>query len=204
VKDELAAAGTGSGNLLASQADRDQRVEMLKVAFVQERLTKDEFDLRVGQALASRTYAELAAVTADIPAALTGYQLPRPPVRPQARPPMSTAAKAGVCVAMAIAVPAVMAIAWGTVALLLFAPFYFMALLVAGAQMLASRHDKRSRGQLPPRLSPRTDGPGRPAAAEAEQPPQVNFARRRAAEATPSRLRRPHVPGVRPAADLPA
>ena len=31
-------------------------------------LTKDEFDARIGQALASRTYAELAAVTADLPA----------------------------------------------------------------------------------------------------------------------------------------
>ncbi len=199
MKDELAAAGAGSGNLLASRADREQTVEMLKVAFVQERLTKDEFDLRVGQALASRTYAELAAVTADIPAALIGYQLPRTPVQTQARPPMSTAAKAGMCVAMAIAVPAVMAMAWGPVVFLLFAPFYFMALLVAGAQMLASRHDKRSRGQLPPRPSARTDGPGRPAAAEAEQPPQVNPARRHTAEVTPSRLRRPHLPGARPA-----
>ena len=37
-------------------------------------LTKDEFDLRVGQALASRTYADLGALTADIPA--LGDQLP--------------------------------------------------------------------------------------------------------------------------------
>jgi Domain of unknown function (DUF1707) len=197
--DELAAAGTGSGNLLASQADREQTVEMLKVAFVQERLTKDEFDLRVGRTLGSRTCAELAAVTADIPAGLIGYQLQRTPVRAQARPPMSTAAKAGICVAMAIAVPAVMALAWGPVAPFLFAPFYFMALLVAGAQMLASRHDKRSHGQLPPRPSPRTDGPQRPAAAEGGQPPQVNPARRRTAEATRSRLRRPQWPGARPA-----
>jgi hypothetical protein len=161
--DELAAAGKGSGNLVASQADREQTIEMLKVAFVQERLTRDEFDLRVGQALASRTYAELAAVTADIPAGLIGYQLPRTPVRAHARPPMSTAAKAAICVAMAIAVPAVMSIAWGVVAPALFAPFYFMALLVAGVQMLASRHEKRARGQLPPRPSPRTGGRYRPA-----------------------------------------
>jgi hypothetical protein len=37
---------------------------------VQGRLGKDEFDLRVGQAFGSRTYAELAAVTADLPAGL--------------------------------------------------------------------------------------------------------------------------------------
>jgi len=197
-EDELAAAGTGSGNLLASRADREHTIEMLKVAFVQDRLTKDEFDLRVGQVLASRTYAELAAVSADIPVGLIGQRLPRTPARTQARPPMSTAAKAGICVAIAIAVPAVMAIAWGADAPLLFVPFYFMALVVAGAQMLATRHDKRSRGQLPPRSSPRTGGPHRPAAAEAEQSSQINPARR-TAEATRSRLPRPRFPGAWPA-----
>jgi hypothetical protein len=55
----------------ASHADRDQVIDVLKAAFVQERLAKDEFDLRVGQALVSRTGAELAALTADIPAGLT-------------------------------------------------------------------------------------------------------------------------------------
>jgi DUF1707 SHOCT-like domain len=44
----------------------------LKAAFIQGRLTKDEFDSRVGRAFGSRTYAELAALTADIPAGLTG------------------------------------------------------------------------------------------------------------------------------------
>jgi len=34
---------------------------------VQGRLAKDEFDLRVDQALASRTYAELAVVTLTCP-----------------------------------------------------------------------------------------------------------------------------------------
>ena len=41
-------------------------------------LAKDEFDLRVGQAFASRTYAELAAVTAGLPAALTAAKAPWP------------------------------------------------------------------------------------------------------------------------------
>ena len=198
-EDELAAARAGSGNLLASRADREQAIELLKVAFVQDRLTKDEFDLRVGQTLAARTYAELAAVTADIPAGLIRNRLPRTPVRAQARPPMSTGAKASICVAIAIAVPMVMALAWGADALVLFALFYFMALLVAAAQMLASRHEKRSRGQLPPRPSPRTGGAHRPAAAEAEPPTQIDPARRRTTEATRSRLPRPELPGARPA-----
>jgi hypothetical protein len=61
-----------------SHAEREQAVVLLKAAFVQGRLAKDEFELRVGWALASRTRAELAAVTADIPADLMGAQLPWP------------------------------------------------------------------------------------------------------------------------------
>jgi Domain of unknown function (DUF1707) len=48
-------------------AGREQVIAALKAAYVQGRLTKEEFDLRVGQALAM--YAELDALTADIPAA---------------------------------------------------------------------------------------------------------------------------------------
>jgi len=67
--DEIAAAASqGDGRLRASHADREQVIEVLKVAFVRERLAKDEFDLRVGQAFAARTHAELAAATAGIPA----------------------------------------------------------------------------------------------------------------------------------------
>ena len=69
--DELATVAGGRGHLRASHADREQVIENLKAAFVQGRLTKDELDLRAGQALASRTYAELAALAADIPAGLT-------------------------------------------------------------------------------------------------------------------------------------
>lgn len=79
------AADSCRRDLRASHADRDQVVGTLKVAFVQGRLAKDEFDLRVGQALASRTYAELRAVTADLPAGLAGSEQPEPP-RPAQRP----------------------------------------------------------------------------------------------------------------------
>src|SRR5579872_7266089 len=56
------------GRLRASHADREQVVDLLKAAFVQGRLTQDELDGRIGQALAARTYAELATATADLPA----------------------------------------------------------------------------------------------------------------------------------------
>ena len=83
--DQVAAAGRG--RLRVSHADRERVIGTLKAAFVQGRLAKDEFDARVGHALASRTYADLAALTADIPAGLTGAQPPRnPPGRSPGRP----------------------------------------------------------------------------------------------------------------------
>jgi hypothetical protein len=59
---------------------------MLKVAFVQGRLTKDEFDSRVGQALTARTYAELAVLAADLPARLIDAAPLRRAVRGATRP----------------------------------------------------------------------------------------------------------------------
>lgn len=61
----------GRGHLLAADADRERAVGTLKIAFVQGRLTKDELEVRAGQAFSSRTYADLAAVTADLPTGLT-------------------------------------------------------------------------------------------------------------------------------------
>jgi len=100
-------AGTGAGKapggayflgrFRASDADREQVIDTLKVAFVQGRLTRDELDARAGQTFASRTYAELAAVTADIPAGPpaarepTGQPAARQPAgRPAAGEPAGT------------------------------------------------------------------------------------------------------------------
>ena len=60
---------------------------MLKAAFVRGRLAKDEFDLRVGQAFAARTHAELAAVTASLPAEPTTAESPAP-ARTEFEPPV--------------------------------------------------------------------------------------------------------------------
>jgi DNA-binding beta-propeller fold protein YncE len=70
--DEKAAGRPGRGHLRASDADRERVIAAVKAAFIQGRLTKDEFDSRVGRALGSRTCAELARLTADLPAGLTG------------------------------------------------------------------------------------------------------------------------------------
>jgi len=79
------------GHLRASHADREQVIDTLKAAFVQGRLAKDEFDARMARAFASRTYVELAAVTADIPAGLAAVQPLRTPVRALSRAEMAAA-----------------------------------------------------------------------------------------------------------------
>jgi hypothetical protein len=83
-------------------ADREQVIGVLKAAFVQGLLAKHEFGLRVGQMLASRTYAELAALTADLPAGLAAAKPPWPwPARARGgRPPRGTAG--GITVATAL------------------------------------------------------------------------------------------------------
>src|SRR5260370_3503254 len=83
--DEKAAGGPGRGHFRALHADRERGIAALKAAFIQGRLTKDEFDSRVGRALGSRTYAELAALTADLPAGLT-EPVARNALQPGTRP----------------------------------------------------------------------------------------------------------------------
>ena len=93
----------GRGRMRVSHLDREHLVEVLKAAFVQGRLTKDEFDLRVGQALAARTVAELTALTADLPAGLVTAQQ-RPTTAPvRARPAVGKAVTASACVVIAAA-----------------------------------------------------------------------------------------------------
>jgi hypothetical protein len=78
--DEIAAGAGGRSHLRASHADREQVIDVLKAAFVQGRLPKAELDLRVGQVLASLNYADLAALTADIPPGSAGNH-PQEPLR---------------------------------------------------------------------------------------------------------------------------
>ena len=71
-ENERAPAAAGQDNLRTSHADREHVIDVLKVAYVQGRLTKDELDSRADQTFASRTYGELAALTADLPPGLAG------------------------------------------------------------------------------------------------------------------------------------
>ncbi len=90
-------AAAGRDRLRAGHVDREQVIDTLKTAFVHGRLTRDELDARAGQALAGRTYADLAALTADIPAEPAAAGPACPPARPAAgrwpgRPPGRAAA----------------------------------------------------------------------------------------------------------------
>jgi hypothetical protein len=140
---EKAAALAGCSHLRASHADREQMIDTLKAAFVQGRLTKDEFGERIGQALASRTYAELAAVAAGIPAGLAGARLPRRPPRRQ----LSNAARWGISgLFTPVILAAAAAFAWlggdgryeAVAFVIAFA--YFVVWLSVGADMLWQWH----------------------------------------------------------------
>jgi len=70
---EMAPLGRGddvppAAQLRASHEDRDRVVELLRVAAGDGRLTAEELDERLEFALTARTYGELAALTADLPA----------------------------------------------------------------------------------------------------------------------------------------
>jgi hypothetical protein len=83
--DEPVAGGKGHAHMRASRADRDRVLDLLKGAFIQERLAKDELDDRIGRALAARTWADLDSLIADLPAA------PYPARLPPAGPPRAAA-----------------------------------------------------------------------------------------------------------------
>ena len=156
----------GRGHLRAAQADREQAIAVLKTAYAQGRLTKDELEARAGQAFASRTYAELGALTADIPADLpaaspaaaspgaagsdAAWPRPSTPARTMAK----AAGRSGVCLLVAIALVEGAYLAGNF--LLIVAAFF--ALIAAsgffGYGILDAWQERRSHAQLPP-------GPGR-------------------------------------------
>ncbi|HEY0937063.1 MAG TPA: DUF1707 domain-containing protein [Trebonia sp.] len=90
--DETASGEGGRHHLRTSRADREQVIELLKVAFVQGRLDRDEFGRRVGRTLASRTYGDLPALTAGLaPARRAGEPAREPAQKRKAAEPLSWA-----------------------------------------------------------------------------------------------------------------
>jgi hypothetical protein len=53
--------------MLAAAADRERTMDVLKAAFGEGRINKEEFDLRASRTMSARTYAQLGSVVADLP-----------------------------------------------------------------------------------------------------------------------------------------
>jgi len=71
----------GEVQMLASTADRDRAISVLKASFLEGRLTKDELVLRVGDVLTARLFTDVMALTCDLPVGLFG-RLPAHPATP--------------------------------------------------------------------------------------------------------------------------
>jgi hypothetical protein len=133
-------AAAGHGRLLASDADREQVIDQLKAAFVQDRLTREEFGVRVGLAFTSRTHAELAALTADVPAGMTAAQSPRESALVHRRPSMNRAVTGTACMIVAIQVGMVAALLAGSgTAVLFMVVFTIVGTAVAIRALITAR-----------------------------------------------------------------
>jgi hypothetical protein len=133
-------------------------------------LARDEFDLRVGQAFASRTYAELAAVTADLPAGPAVATPPVPARAPGGQPVLrpgrvmaaATALYAGVQAFVFLSpwpAPGENDPARAKIVLFLSSnPIYLLVLLICVACLIAGRRQRRSGGRPPRRSAPGAGG----------------------------------------------
>ncbi len=213
--DEISAAGAGDYSpQRASHADREQVIDALKAAFVDGRLAKDEFDLRVGQVLAA--YANLDALTADIPAParptaarLAAAQLREPVQEPNNKKLVARGAATGASATMVLAVA--LGVAGGNPALGLFLGAFvgsFVAVLLTGFLTFLSwvlgkgANRQPSRGQGPDASG--KAGQRLASADSAGSIPQISHDPRHTAEAVRSRLPRPALLSVRPNSFNPA
>jgi hypothetical protein len=149
------------GSLLASDDDLDRVLDTLRTAFAQGRLTSRELVLRTDQAVDARTLADLAALTADLPARLTRTRPARKPARTGPRRPADQAvawSAWGLITPALIAV--VVAIGHPTPTdnkpvekiLALVTLVYVVAWLVVGATMLLAWYQQGPRPQGGPHL----------------------------------------------------
>jgi hypothetical protein len=193
-EDRAAAAAARAGQLRAADVDREQVIDLLKVAFVHGLLAKDEFGERIGRALASRTYADLATLTADIPAE-PAAPTPHQAAAAKTRRRVSKRAVAGACVLVSAAIMVIDAVHTGSNAsatanqLYLLCILLFLASFIVFACIHFTQQDPAA-GQPPRRPVPdggdRGDRPTRlpGPAASAEGLPSPGQASRDTTEAT--------------------
>jgi hypothetical protein len=146
------AAGAGDRNLRrASDADREQVIAVLQAAFVAGRLTKDEFDLRLTLVFASWTHADLAVLTADIPAGLAPPQPPEPVRDPDTERLIQRGTAVGAAAGMVIPAAAVISVGGPPALAVIFGLMLgsFLAVLIPGFLTLLSWAFDRSSGSQP-------------------------------------------------------
>ena len=151
--------------LLVGHVDREQAIETLKDAFVDGLLTKDELDLRAGQAFTARTRADLAALTSDIvpaPDASCPARTGHPPAPTRRAPLAGVIAWSSVCLVIAAAALRIASLldpgpngppgpppAWDSPALFLLVAFAAglagLGILTVG--VITATEQRRSRGQ---------------------------------------------------------
>ena len=83
----------------AADTDREHTVEVLRRAAADGRITFEELDERISQAYAAKTFADLAAVTSDLPG--PGVKVPAPATA-RYQPPDVPAGTPGTSVSVAI------------------------------------------------------------------------------------------------------
>ncbi len=156
-----AAEGRGHGHLRASHADRERVIGTLRAAYVEGRLTEDELAARAGQVYASRTYAELAKVTAEVTA-----DIPVDPASARSVRDPWRATKIAWRIEYAIFLPGIVAVliipggphASVATVVTMTMVVYVLFWILGVSLMISSRPPKRSGGQLPPRAAPGTGG----------------------------------------------
>jgi hypothetical protein len=191
------AADAGNDNQLPIYRERVTRT--LRAALAQGRLTEDEYDERIGRASASRSRAELAALTADLPVGRIDATI---------RPPR--AGDAWICISVIIAAAGVVVAVLLTnldnggafLAFIMAAVTLLVAPIVTAGVLIDVRHQKRSGGQLPPLPGPGTHStPFQPpaSAAPAGSLPPVDRGQQHTAEAAQKDLARRQSHDRRPA-----
>lgn len=147
IVDEL----TPRERMRAADTDRERVAEQLRSAHAEGRLDLTEYDERVQQAWAARTYGELEAVTADLPRA-------RPPATPATRPEVHQPHRHGRAGRTAVAAWAgasvINLLIWAVVSLATLSWIYPWWIWVAGpwgAVLLAGWVGERVRASRPPR-----------------------------------------------------
>ena len=74
--------GMANAGMRAASTDRERAVDVLKAGFAEGRLTQEEYNFRMDRAYHAKTYGELAALTADLPAGAMPTVWPVPVYQP--------------------------------------------------------------------------------------------------------------------------